>query len=203
MKYAYIDDNLRAHIKSLRMVTAVLAILLVSSVALQFYSNRTHRLSLPPALNYGATISTGSIHPWEVFNFAGYIWQYMNRCQSDCSSELATRQQQMIAFITPSFAAWLARDRQTRAAELSDRTRYVLPIGGSWNSNLVTRSDNGHWHVVLDVLLVETLRGVEVKRAPLRYILQVVEMRADPEFNPWGLYLDAMPIPPQRIGTES
>ena len=198
-KHAYVDDNLHAHIRSLRIVVAVLSVLLALSTVVLYLSNRTHRLSLPPRLDYGATINTGSIHSWEVYSFAGYIWQYMNRCETDCSTELAVRQQQMISFITPGFAAALANDRAGRTAELKDRSRYVLPLDSGWDPRLVTRTAEGYWQVVLNVLLVETLRGVEVKRTPLRYTLKVIELRADPEFNPWGLYLDALVVPPERI----
>ncbi len=197
-RFAFIDDNLSAHIRTLRWTVAALTILLAITAIGLYGSNRTHRLSLPPRLIYGADIETGVIHPWEVYSFAGYIWQLMNRCETDCSMELPERQQRMTRFITPAFAADLERDRSARIAELKGRTRYMLPIR-NWNSALVTQPDSDRWHVTLDVDLVETLRSVEIKRTPVRYTLMVTLLRVDPEFNPWGLMLDGFAIPPQRL----
>lgn len=197
-KYAHVDDNLNAHIRTLRWTVVALIILLGITTIGLYGANRTHRLSLPPRLTYGADIQTDVIHPWEVYSFAGYIWQFMNRCEHDCSTELPERQERMTTFITSSFAAELKRDRSTRLAELKDRTRYMLPIR-TWNSSLVSQTESGHWHVTLDVTLVETLRGVEIKRTPVRYTLRVALLRVDPEFNPWGLIIDGFASPPQRL----
>ena len=51
----------------------------------------------------------------------------------------------------------------------------------------------------LDVLLVEHIGGAEVKRTAVRYTIQVLEQRIDPEFNPWGLYLDRIVRPAERL----
>ena len=39
----------------------------------------------------------------------------------------------------------------------------------------------------------------EVKRTAVRYTIQVLEQRIDPEFNPWGLYLDRIVRPAERL----
>ena len=100
----------------------------------------------------------------------------------------------MGSFITPQFASTLVRSRAARASELRDRTRYMLPLEGGWSPDLATTMSKGRWRVTLDVLLVEKLRTVEVKRVPIRYSIIVEQRRIDPEYNPWGLYLDGLRI---------
>ena len=198
-RYQHADPNLYAHITTLRLACVVLASLLVFSIVGWTLSSRTHRLSLPPLLEYAPSLQTGEIQPWEVYNFAGYIWQYLNRCESNCEIELPQRQNQMSSFITTQFASTLLRSRAARASELRDRTRYILPLAGGWSTSLVTTISKGLWHVTLDVLLVEELRAVEVKRVPIRYTIIVAQRRIDPEYNPWGLYLDGFATSPARI----
>ena len=188
-----------AHITTLRIACAVLVVLLMFAVVGWALSSRTHRLSLPPLLEYAPSLQTGEIQPWEVYNFAGYIWQFLNRCESNCETELPQRQIKMGSFITPQFASTLDRSRAARASELRDRTRYILPLEGGWSPTLATTMSKGRWRVTLDVLLVEKLRAVEVKRVPIRYSIVVEQRRIDPEYNPWGLYLAGFASPPSRI----
>ncbi len=198
-RHQYADANLYAHITTLRLACAVLAVLLAIAIVGWTLSSRTHRLSLPPLLEYAPSLQTGEIQPWEVYNFAGYIWQYLNRCEANCETELPQRQNKMGSFITPQFASTLDRSRAARAGELRDRTRYILPLEGGWSPALATTMSKGRWRVTLDVLLVEKLRAVEVKRVPIRYSIIVEQHRIDPEYNPWGLYLAGFASPPTRI----
>ena len=198
-RYQHVDANLYAHIATLRLACAALAVLLVIAIVGWTLSSRTHRLSLPPLLEYAPSLQTGEIQPWEVYNFAGYIWQYLNRCESNCEIELPQRQNRMNSFITPQFGSTLERSRAARASELRDRTRYILPLEGGWSTDLATTVSKGRWRITLDVLLVEKLRAVEVKRVPIRYSILVVQRRIDPEYNPWGLYLDGFTSSPSRI----
>ena len=202
-RHQYADANLYAHITTLRLACAALAVLLAIAVVGWTLSSRTHRLSLPPLLEYAPSLRTGELQPWEVYNFAGYIWQYLNRCESNCETELPQRQARMSSFITPNFAATLDRSRAARASELRDRARYILPLEAGWEPTLAKTTTKGRWRVQLDVLLVEKLRAVEVKRVPIRYSIIVENRKIDPEYNPWGLYLAGFAEPPTRISATS
>ena len=198
-RYQHADPNLYAHITTLRLACVVLASLLVFSIVGWTLSSRTHRLSLPPLLEYAPSLQTGEIQPWEVYNFAGYIWQYLNRCESNCEIELPQRQNQMSSFITTQFAS-PSPDHELLApasCETAPVTSCRLQVAGQ--QSLATTISKGLWHVTLDVLLVEELRAVEVKRVPIRYTIIVEQRRIDPEYNPWGLYLDGFATSPARI----
>ena len=202
-KYAYIDQNLYSHIRTLRVATITLVVLLTIALLGWWYSTGVQRLSLPPRLEYGALLESGRIDPWEVFNFCGYIWQLLNRCEKDCSRDLEKIQNRLTAFLTPEFAAWLVHDRAQRLPELHGRTRYLLPEKISWDGSQVMEILPGRWEVSLDVTLVEHIGGSKVKNTRVRYSIIVVARNIDPEFNPWGLYLDGMAKPPRRLESES
>ena len=201
-RYAYIDQNLYAHIRTLRTVAVILAAFLAVALGGWWYASGVQRLSLPPSLEYGAVLESGHIEPWEVYNFCGFIWQLLNRCKNDCSRDLEAAQNRLTAYITPEFRAWLANDRDQRQSELRGRTRYLLPANTVWDGSQVSEQAPGRWEVNLDVQLVEHIGGSKVKDATLRYTIVVISRRIDPEYNPWGLYLDGMASAPRRLDSK-
>jgi integrating conjugative element protein (TIGR03746 family) len=48
------------------------------------------------------------------------------------------------------------------------------------------------WIIWLDLDLLESVKGMTVKRTAIRYPLRVVRYAVDPEANPWGLALDGI-----------
>jgi hypothetical protein len=46
------------------------------------------------------------------------------------------------------------------------------------------------WVVWLDLDLLESVKGMTVKKTAIRYPLRVVSLAVDPEANPWRLALD-------------
>ena len=198
-RYLHADANLYSHILTLRAIAAFLGICLVGSLYGWQYAAKIQRISIPPDLRYGSQILLNSIHPWEVYNFAGYIWQQLNRCPHNCFEDYPENLERLTEFLTPEFKAWLRHDGEKRAPELLNRTRFLLPLENLNFRDTVTLEDSGKWTVKLDVELKENIGGVLVKDARIRYHLKVIFKAIDPEFNPWGLLLDTMPKMPERI----
>ena len=199
MRYAYVDDNLLAQIRWLWFAVVGLIVIVALCLLGWMQSARTQRLSLPPLLQYGAVINSNEIQPWEAYNFAGFVWQSINRCESDCAEELPRRQHQLRALLTTEFAAALSQERTARRAELSGRERYMIPVPTIWSDELVNHVAPGAWQVRLDMVVVERIGLTEVKRVPIRYLLEVVAQDIDPVFNPWGLHLHRHASPPTRL----
>lgn len=198
-RYQHADANLYSHIKTLRIIAATLVASLLIALLGWHHTARIQRVSIAPELRYGGHVALGEIHPWEVYNFAGYIWQQVNLCNSNCLEDFPNNLDRLTAFISPSFNTWLRRDNASRSAELSGRTRYILPLPDSTYASAVINETSNSWHVVLDVELHEHIDGVLVKKARVRFSLRVVFRPVDPENNPWGLLLDGMTRPPERI----
>lgn len=198
-RYLHADANLNSHILTLRVISLVLAICLIGSLYGWQHAAKVQRISIPPDLRYGSQVSLNTIDPWEVYNFAGYIWQQINRCPRDCGKEYSENLERLTQFLTPEFKAWLQRDSHNRAAELLGRTRFLIPLANTNFRDTVRLEKAGRWTVMLDVELKENIGGVSVKDTQVRYYLQVIAKAIDPEFNPWGLLLDVMPRMPERI----
>ncbi len=202
-KYLHADSNLHNHIRTLRAIVVIMSISLITSLIGWHYATRVQRISIPPELRYGAQVSLNTIHPWEVFNFAGYIWQQINRCPLDCFKDYPANLDRLTAFITPAFKAWLKHESENRTGELLGRTRYILPLPNINYTDSVISYESGSWDVKLEVELTEDIGGVPVKNVNIRYFLRVVAQPVDPEFNPWGLQLDTMSRMPERIPAQT
>ena len=201
-RYLHAHSNLHSHIRTLRSILAILSISLIAALLGWHYATRVQRVSIPPELRYGAQVSLNTIHPWEVYSFAGYIWQQINRCPLDCFKDYPSNLDRLTAFITPTFKAWLRHDLDSRTGELLGRTRYLLPLPSADYTDSVLQDKSGIWRVSLDVELREDIGGVPVKSVHIRYFLRVVAKPVDPEFNPWGLQLDTMSRMPERLSSE-
>lgn len=198
-RYLHADANLFSHIQTLRIAVGVLAICLVGSILGWHHASRIQRISIPPDLRYGAQVVLNTTHPWEVYNFAGYIWQQLNRCPSDCVKDYPKNLERLTEFLTPEFKSWLKHDSGKRTTELAGRSRFLVPLATTNFRELVRQDDSGNWHVALDVELKEDIDGVAVKSVGIRYHLRIIARPIDPEFNPWGLLLDTMVNKPERI----
>jgi integrating conjugative element protein (TIGR03746 family) len=65
----------------------------------------------------------------------------------------------------------------------------------------VKTHSNREWLVTLDLTVDEYYSAEQVKRALIRFPLQVVRLDIDPQQNPFGLALDCYERPPERITT--
>jgi len=90
-----------------------------------------------------------------------------------------------------------------RQGELAYRVRGVQEITGhGYEERRVDVLAPGVWVVWLDLNLVESVKGMTVKKTAIRYPLRVVSLAVDPEANPWGLALDGYATDGPRRLTE-
>ncbi len=204
-RYRHEIDNARAHVASLWAVIALLAALL--AWALHGWSKAPERLTLhiPPDLSRGAVLRAGEVPKPNVYAFAFYMWQQINRWPDDGQRDYPKNLYAFQAYLTPRFRAELLRQMKERGrhGELSGRVRALHALSGAYEETLVERTGPDTWTVRVDALIEETVAGLEVKRTPIRYWLRVIRYEVDPEANPWGLALDGFARDPVRIRNES
>lgn len=192
-KFTNALDNKEAIIKLQWVVVAILSLALM--LAIRGLQNAPSELTvhIPPDLRSGATVRPGDVPPPNVYAFAHYIWQQVNRWGRDGDKDYGAAIFRMQAYITPSCREWLERDLATKAnnGELSLRTRALQEIPGhEYQESRVKPLSDGAWRVEVDYEIKETVRGVPVKEAGVRYPLRVVRFDADREQNPFGLAVD-------------
>ena len=192
-RYRHEIDNVRAHVRSLWAVIAIQATVIAG---LWFgWSQAPERLTvhIPPDLRSGAVLAVDEVPPPNVYAFAFYIFQQLNRWPEDGASDYGRAVFQVSPYLTPRYRADLIAEleHKGRQGELAYRVRGMQPIPGhGYEERRVDVLSAHAWIVWLDVDLLESVKGMTVKRTAIRYPLRVVRYAVDLETNPWGLALD-------------
>lgn len=192
-RYRYEIDNVRAHLRSLWVVIALQAAVIAG---LWFgWSQAPERLTvhIPPDLRSGAVFGVDEVPPASVYAFAFYIFQQLNRWPEDGANDYGRAIFRVSAYLTPRYRADLlvALEQKGRQGELAYRVRGMQGIPGhGYEERRVDVLSRGVWIVWLDLDLLESVKGMTIKRTAIRYPLRVVRHAVDPEANPWGLALD-------------
>ncbi|WP_158890271.1 MULTISPECIES: PFL_4703 family integrating conjugative element protein [unclassified Pseudomonas] len=197
--------HLQAHIRTLRLAAGALALLALLLGLGWWSAPRDLTIHIPPDLRSGSTRSWWDVPPENVYAFAFYIWQQLQRWPSDGEADYQRNLKTLSAYLTPACQAFLEQDYQRRRAngELRLRVRGVYEIPGrgygedpARRVKVISARD---WIVTLDLTADEYYSSEQIKRALVRYQLKVVRLDQDPEHNPFGLALDCYAQPPQRI----
>jgi integrating conjugative element protein (TIGR03746 family) len=207
--------NKESLIKIQWVFIAILALALLVAIWGLQSAPKTMTLHIPPDLRSGAKLRPGDTPPPNVYAFAHYIWQQLNRWPTDGSKDYGDAIYRLQAFMTTSCRRELERDLAVKAdsGELSLRTRSMQEIPGrGYDDTRVVPLGNNAWRTSIDFEILETLRGMSVKKANVNYPLRVVRFDADPERNPFGLAIDCfndderptrIEISPDPAGTQA
>ncbi len=192
-RYRFEIDNVRAHLRSL---WAVIVIQVVVIAGLWFgWSQAPEQLTvhIPPDLRSGAVLAVDEVPPANVFAFAFYIFQQLNRWPEDGGRDYGRAIFRVAPYLTPRYRADLIAEleQKGRQGELAYRVRGMQEIPGhGFEERRVDVLSPKAWIVWLDLDLLESVKGMTVKRTAIRYPLRVVRYAVDLETNPWGLALD-------------
>ena len=192
-RYRFEIDNVRAHVRSLWAVIALQA-LIIAGLWLGWSQSPKHlTVHIPPDLRSGAVLKLDEVPPSNVYAFAFYIFQQLNRWPNDGTRDYAQAIFRVSPYLTDKYRAELLAGLDTKAhqGELAARVRGVQEIPGhGYEERRVDVLAGNVWVVWLDLDLAESVKGMPVKRKAIRYPISVVRNAIDPETNPWGLALD-------------
>ncbi|PLA73961.1 hypothetical protein CYQ88_08330 [Hydrogenovibrio sp. SC-1] len=198
-----------SHINTLRFVIGSLILTLIISLGINFIQAQepeAQRLSLPPELKYGASLSTGKINSWEIYNFTGAIYQQLNTWLTNGETDYIDNIKKYSALFTHRFIAQKHKEftKKKNRLELKDRQRSLSPLGdysetdhcGNYHDTCVKNLGAGRWKVWLDINLREWQQAskdtlpYELKNLKLRVPFLVIYDDTNTEYNPWGLKID-------------
>lgn len=202
-RYRHEIDSTRAHITSLWAVIALLSAALAYAMNGLANAPRDLTFHVPPDLSSGASVRAGDIPKPNVYAFAFYMWQQINRWPENGAEDFPAAIYSFAAYLTPRFQADLLRDLEKRGkqGELLARARamFQAPASG-YEDRRVDILAEGVWVVWIDTVIEETVNGLPVKDISIRYPLRVVAYDVDREANPWGMALDGFADPgPYKI----
>ena len=192
-RYRYEIDNVRAHLRSL---WTIIGVQLVVILALWFGWSQSPRyltVHVPPDLRSGATQTIDEVPPANVYAFAFYIFQQLNHWSEDGAQDYGKAIFRISPYVTPRYRSELIADMELKGkqGELAYRVRGVQEVPGhGYEERRVDVLATGVWVVWLDIDLLESVKGMTVKKTSIRYPLRVVRLSVNPEANPWGLALD-------------
>jgi integrating conjugative element protein (TIGR03746 family) len=192
-RYRYEIDNVRAHVRSLWDVIAIQAVVIAGLWYGWSQAPRELTVHIPPDLRSGAVLALNEVPPANVYAFAFYIFQQLNRWPEDGARDYGRAIYRVSPYLTPRFRAELLTelDYKGRRGELAYRVRGMQEIPGhGYAEQRVDVLGGDVWVVWLDLDLLESVKGMTVKRTAIRYPLRVVRFAVDLEANPWGLALD-------------
>jgi len=203
-RYRYEIDNVRSHLRSL---WAVIGLQLMVILALwigwmRMPSNIT--VHIPPDLRSGAVMALHEVPAANVYAFAFYIFQQLNRWPDDGAEDYGKAIYRIAPYLTPEFRNKLIADMETKGkqGELAHRVRSLQAIPDyGYEERRVDILSKDVWVVWLDLELTESVKGMMIKQTTIRYPLRVVRYPVDAEANPWGLALDGFAADgPKRLG---
>ncbi|MDA1370258.1 MAG: TIGR03746 family integrating conjugative element protein [Proteobacteria bacterium] len=178
------------HIRSLRLVIIGLAVMVIALWWRSGILQETRRLYIPPDMTQGLVTDFDTVPAPTIYTFGLYIFQQLNRWKSDGEKDYPQQIFTLQGFLTPGCRAALEQDmnQKQRLGELRQRVRTMQEIlGQAYSRQRVKIESTSSWMIWLDVNVVESIGGHEVKNVLLRYPLRVVRFDVDREINPWGL----------------
>ena len=199
-------DNVRAHLRSLWVVIGLQFVVILGLWFGWSQAPKQLTVHVPPDLRSGAILAVDEVPPANVYAFAFYIFQQLNRWPEDGAKDYGKAIFRVSPYVTPRYRAELMADMEQkgRQGELAYRVRGIQQIPGhGYEERRVDLLAPGVWVVWLDLELSESVKGMTVKRTNIRYPLRVVSLAVDPEANPWGLALDGFAAEGPRRLTES
>ena len=202
-RYRYEIDNVRSHLRSLWLVIALQALIIVALWLAWMRIPSQMTVHIPPDLRSGSVLALNEVPPQNVYTFAFYILQQLNRWPDNGSTEYGKAIFRVSAYLTPRFRQALIDDMRQKArdGELAQRSRSLQAVADAgYAANRVEILSADQWVIWLDLDLIENVRATTVKHTRIRYPIRVVRYPVDAEANPWGLALDGYAGDgPQRI----
>ena len=192
-RYRHEIDNVRSH---LRTLWAVIGIEVATILVLGFCLLRAPDdivVHIPPDLRSGAAVKPDDPNPANIYSFAFYIFQQLNRWPENGAEDYGKAIYSLSAYLTPKYQTELQKELELkgRRGELINRVRGMQErVGHGYSEMRVDVQGEGVWIVWLDMELQESVKGMAIKRTHIRYPVRIVRYAVDPESNPWRLALD-------------
>jgi len=189
-------------IKTQGLMIVALAIFVSALIVAVIVLPKKITIHVPPDLSAGVTTGMSTIPDPNVYTFAFYVFQQLNRWPVDGSTDYLERINTLSNFMTPSCYQDRLRDFEARSAnnEIYRRERAMWEIPGrSYTPTRVVRESNDSWLVSLDVHIQETMLGEKVKDRLVNYPIRIVRYPIDYELNPHQMALDCFAGTPTAI----
>ena len=118
-RYRHEIDNVRAHLRTLWAVIGLEALIIAALWYGWSQAPKALTVHVPPDLRSGATLTVEAVPPANVYSFAFYIFQQVNRWPEDGARDYGRAIFRVSPYLTPRYRAELLADLDPRAAGVS------------------------------------------------------------------------------------
>ena len=131
-RYRYAIDNVRNHLRSLWVVIALQVLIILALWVALVRLPSTMTVHIPPDLRRGASLAYEEIPRANVYAFAFYILQQLNRWPANGAHDYGAAIFRTSAYLTPEFRETLIAEMQhkARVGELTHRVRGLQAVPG-------------------------------------------------------------------------
>lgn len=158
---------------------------------------------IPPDIQNGATMKSGTIPPSLIYSFAYEIWQELNYWPEETGDKYQDNIKTYWSYLTPQFRTILLDeyDELKNSGQLQ-RIRYLQGMSGAaFDPQYVKQLGNDTWEVDLKMRLTEYKNNQAIKDVDILYPLKVTRINVSPLNNPYGLAIAGFVNQPIRIKT--
>ncbi|EGQ9284422.1 TIGR03746 family integrating conjugative element protein [Vibrio parahaemolyticus] len=183
-------EELKSHIRSLRIVCVILSALLGYSTYLNMNQISDLSVHIPPDLSNGATMKVGEIPTPNVFVYTSHLWLEFNTWMNNGTEDAFNNVTAYRDYFSPQFLAMMKKEyegKRTRKELERQRRLTLMPGTGVEAMKRVVPVTKNSWVVYLDVIDEEFYLGERVKNAKIRYSLLVEKVETTVDRNPIGV----------------
>lgn len=200
MKLKSVTLQRDSHIVTLRLIIGLMLIVTFLMWLGWKSAPANLRIHVPPDLSRGYTAKIDKIPKAAVYSFAYYIFQQLNTWDGTEKSYF-NRIYALQGYFSESFLANRYADNAIRQnkGELN-RVRRILEsnLVGYVDSRVEVETSHS-WVVYMDLNVLESINGVNIKNLVIRYKLKIIKSDHNPAVNPWGFVIDGYADKPQKL----
>jgi integrating conjugative element protein (TIGR03746 family) len=160
-------------------------------------------LYIPPDIQNGATIKSGTIPTSLIYSFAYEIWQELNYWHDEGGDNYQENIRSYWSYLSPQFKNILLDEvTELKSSGQIQRIRYLLGTSGAaFEPNNVREIAKDTWEVRLKMRLTEYKNNQVIKDVDILYPLKITRVNVSPQNNPYGLIIAGFVSEPVRLKT--
>ena len=205
---------------NMKLGALILFFCLMMSMALNFalgywlyVTPKEQSIYVPPQIpTTGLTLKQKTISGSEVYAFAFYVWQSIQTWPVNGADDYKNNLAKYGVYLTPEFKNVLEREGKQMYNQgfLFDHQQGTFgDAGTSYSKKNVKYIGHGTWLIHLVMRTINRVSPANqgkafaqshvVRDAVTSFVFKVVQTKASPDFNPWGLAIAGYAVPPKEI----
>ncbi len=191
-------DRSDARVKDWQLISGVLLFILIAQMVISAVRQNDITVHIPPDLSAGAQFDSNTIPKPNVYLFASEVVRSINYWKTNGDKEMPDNLNRYACYISENVKSEQIALHALRVSDgqSANRTRRLSEITDLKDvEGSVSSVGAGIWDVDLDLRLIESLEGTQVKDHALRYRVRVAADNSGSVCNPFNMRITAINQP--------